>query len=236
MSGGGLWEAVVASSLSQIRTGLDLPADPNARRLLDVPQISYFPESFEQPAWRGSPILRVRPNLSESRLADREPCVYITFGTEIVGMPFFPALARDAVTAVEKAGLRSVLAVGHADVSEFADMGDVRIERWVNQDELLPRVQAVICHGGAGTTLGALTAGTPIIAVPFFADQPFNAERIAATRTGFNVSPGEHLAERLNSALHEVLTNPPGGCEFMADEIRSLPGPSAAINLATTLP
>jgi len=235
MSGDGLWEALVASSLSQIRTELGLPADTDARRLLDVPQISYFPESFERPAQRSSRIVRVRPNLSESRPAEREPCVYITYGTEVVGMPFFPALARDAVTAVHKAGLRPVLAIGHADVGEFADLGDTRIERWVNQDELLPRVQAVICHGGAGTTLGALTAGTPIIAVPFFADQPFNAERIAATRTGLNVSPGEHLAERLNSALREILTNRPEGCEFMANEIRALPGPSAAINLATTL-
>ena len=150
-------------------------------------------------------------------------------------MPVFPALARDAVTAVHKAGLRPILAIGNADVREFADLGDTRVERWVNQDELLPRVQAVICHGGAGTTLGALAAGTPIIAVPFFADQPFNAERIAATRTGLTVSPGDHIAERLNSALRDLLMNPPDGCEFMANEIRSLPGPSSAIDLANSL-
>jgi len=235
MSGGGLWEALVASSLSQIRAELGLAADPHARRLLDVPQISYFPESFERPASCSSRAVRIRPTLAESRPAEREPSVYITFGTEIVGMPFFPALARDAVTAVRTAGLRPVLAAGHADLGELANLGDTRIESWVNQDELLPRVRAVICHGGAGTTLGALTAGTPIIAVPFFADQPFNAERISATRTGLNVSPGEHLAERLSSALHEVLTNTPDGCEFMANEIRSLPGPTSALNLATTL-
>jgi UDP:flavonoid glycosyltransferase YjiC (YdhE family) len=235
MSGDGLWEAMVASSLSEIRTGLGLPADPDARRLLDVPQITYFPESFERPEWCNSRIVRVRPNPAESRPAEREQCVYITFGTEIVRMPFFPALARDAVAAVHQVGLRPVLAIGHEDVSEFADLGDTRIERWVNQDELLPRVQAVICHGGAGTTLGALTAGTPIIAVPFFADQPFNAERIAATRTGVNISSGEHLTDRLNSALREILMDPPEGCAFMADEIRSLPGPSSVIDLAESL-
>ena len=39
----------------------------------------------------------------------------------------------------------------------------------------------------------------------------------------------------INSALREILTNPPEGCDFMANEIRALPGPSAAINLATNL-
>jgi UDP:flavonoid glycosyltransferase YjiC (YdhE family) len=42
-----------------------------------------------------------------------------------------------------------------------------------SNDWLFPRVDAVIHHGGAGTTVIGLNCGKPIVIVPFFGDQPF---------------------------------------------------------------
>jgi UDP:flavonoid glycosyltransferase YjiC (YdhE family) len=45
----------------------------------------------------------------------------------------------------------------------------VRVERWVNQDEVLARAAVVVCHGGYGTMIGALAAGTPFVVISLFA-------------------------------------------------------------------
>ena len=96
---------------------------------------------------------------------------------------------------------------------------------------MLPRARAVISHGGAGTTLDALAAGTPTIAVPFFADQPRNAEQLVATGTGLAVPPGPDLTERLADALHAVLADEPPGCAAMAAAVHGLPDIGEAVAL-----
>ena len=51
------------------------------------------------------------------------------------------------------------------------------ISKWTPQVELLqdPAVEAVITHCGWGGVLETLTAGKPIVAMPFFGEQPLNA-------------------------------------------------------------
>jgi UDP:flavonoid glycosyltransferase YjiC (YdhE family) len=235
LAGVGLFESHVASSLSQIRTQLGLPADPDARLLGVGPQVSYFPAAFDPPGNGSRQIVRIRATEASTTVKERRPAGYVTFGTEIVGMPFFGDLARDAVDAVQATGLEAILSIADADPTALGDLGRTRIERWIDQTDLLPRVRVVICHGGSGTTLGALAAGTPIIAVPVFADQPFNAERITATKTGLAVPLGDQLAERLGLALQEILAHPPIGSAQLADAIRALPGPDAVLSLAAEL-
>ena len=48
----------------------------------------------------------------------------------------------------------------------------------------------VVCHGGSGTTLGALTAGIPLVVVALFADQFANAEMVAGSGAGLAVDRG----------------------------------------------
>ncbi len=56
---------------------------------------------------------------------------------------------------------------------------NVSVHRFIPQAELLPHCDAVIAHGGAGTTLGALAHGLPLILLPQGGDQHYNAERAA---------------------------------------------------------
>lgn len=63
---------------------------------------------------------------------------------------------------------------------------NVHVERWVPQD-VFPHAAAMVCHGGTGTVLGALTAGVPLVVVPQFVDHPDNAERVAAVGAGLRV-------------------------------------------------
>ena len=70
------------------------------------------------------------------------------------------------------------------DPTELEAPSHIRIEQWVPQADVLARAAAVVCHGGAGSTLGALAAGLPLVVVPLFADQPLNASRVAAAGRG----------------------------------------------------
>ena len=45
----------------------------------------------------------------------------------------------------------------------------------------------VVCHGGSGTSYGALAAGLPIVFVPTFADQLTNAQLISGAGAGMVV-------------------------------------------------
>jgi len=53
-----------------------------------------------------------------------------------------------------------------------APRAHVHIARWVPQADVLRHARVVVCHGGSGTTLGALAAGVPLVVTPLFDDQP----------------------------------------------------------------
>ena len=223
-----LWEGLVASTLSGVRVDLGLDADPTAERLVAAPQISYFPSEFD-PGPDAAAITRVRRPGLPRPVEDREPLVYVTFGSEIPGMPMFVPAVTAAVAAARQTGCRVLLSVGPADPSVLDDLSGVEVASWVDQAAVLPRARAVISHAGAGTTLDALAAGTPTVAVPFFADQPRNAEQLEATRTGLAVPPGPRLTERLTDALQRSWpTSRPGarGWPGRCTTCRTSPRPS----------
>ena len=226
----GYWEKLVAPTLSTVRLDLGLDADVPARRLVTVPQVSYFPREFDRGP-EPADIARVRrPGLPRPG-AEREPLVYVTFGSEIPGLSMFAPTVAGAVAAARQTGCRVLLSVGSADPSQLGDLSGVEVAPWVDQATVLPRARAVISHGGAGTTLDALAAGIPTIAVPFFADQPINAEQLVATRTGTAVPPGPQLTERLAEALRDVLADEPSGCAPMAAAVHGLPDIDEAVDL-----
>ena len=47
----------------------------------------------------------------------------------------------------------------------------------------------VVTHAGSGTTVAALARGLPLVAVPMFADQMHNADRLVAAGIGVRVDP-----------------------------------------------
>jgi sterol 3beta-glucosyltransferase len=71
---------------------------------------------------------------------------------------------------------------------------------------LFPRMSAVVHHGGAGTTAAGLRAGVPGIVCPFFGDQSFWGERIAALGAGPAPIPIARLtAPGLATAIEAVV-------------------------------
>ncbi|HKY16640.1 MAG TPA: nucleotide disphospho-sugar-binding domain-containing protein, partial [Microthrixaceae bacterium] len=149
-----------------------------------------------------SPSVEVPPWLAS--FGSTRPAVYVTFGTE--------RAAADAPWSalLEAIGDREIDALvttgAHADVGAFGQLpGNVRVERYVPQSQVLGRVAAVLSHAGAGTMLGAAGAGVPQVVVPLFADQWDNADAIASVGAAMLCEEDERTAASLGSALDGVL-------------------------------
>jgi UDP:flavonoid glycosyltransferase YjiC (YdhE family) len=204
---------LAAAPLDALGRGAGLPPDPSSERVLREPVLTSFPASLEAAEHRSQ---LVRRFLSERKRAAplpdhwpgrSGPLVYATFGTVTGGMEPMQSAYRTALDAVAELPVRVLLTIG-ADLP-LAALGNVpanvHVERFVPQDEVLPHAAAVLCHGGSGTVLGALAAGVPLVVAPLFADQPNNAERVAAVGAGLAFPQRAASAATMREALTSVI-------------------------------
>ncbi|MFF1338571.1 glycosyltransferase [Streptomyces sp. NPDC058290] len=78
----------------------------------------------------------------------------------------------------------------------------------VPQLELLPHLDAVVCHGGHNTVCEALAYGLPLVVAPIRDDQPIVARQVVGAGAGVRVRFGRTRAEELRDALTAVLDDP----------------------------
>lgn len=149
------------------------------------------------------PDTRPLPPDLEAFLNAGSPPVYVGFGS--MSMQSAKDAAHVAIGAIRAQGRRIVLARGWAEMERFDGGGDCFLTGDVNQQALFPRMQAVIHHGGAGTTTTAARAGAPQLIVPQIVDQPFWAERIAALGAGAAHDGPAPGFESLSAALAVAL-------------------------------
>jgi UDP:flavonoid glycosyltransferase YjiC (YdhE family) len=191
------------------------------------------PPALQRPEITELPVQRVRLTPSPAQ-PPSGGAVYITFGT-IWNRDL--TLFRTVLAGLD--GAEAIVTLG-ADGDPAAlgpQPASVEVHRFLPQAEVLPRCAAVICHGGAGTVLGALAHGLPLLVLPQGADQHDNAERVAAARTGLT------LAEVTPRAVAEAVARLPAlrpAAQRIAAEMAALPAPEAAVArleaLATTRP
>nr|WP_272918090.1 glycosyltransferase [Actinomadura rayongensis] len=135
-------------------------------------------------------------------LAAGPPPVYAGFGSMVAKDPELTDLT--VRTALRVAGLRGIV---QGDPATSDD--DVLAVRDVPHAWLFPRVAAVVHHGGAGTTAAGLRAGVPTIVCPFFGDQPYWGERVAALGAGPSPLPFRSLTvPDLASRLRRATSDP----------------------------
>lgn len=141
--------------------------------------------------------------------ADSEaPLVYLSFGTVFGYMSSAGEVYRAALEAAGKLNARVLMTVGRRfDRSELGDVPEnVHVEGWIDQSVILDRADLVVCHGGSGTTYGALAAGVPLVIVPLFADQFANGARVSGAGAGLVVGAGD-VSEGVPRAAATVLAD-----------------------------
>ncbi|MBS2964415.1 glycosyltransferase [Actinocrinis puniceicyclus] len=74
--------------------------------------------------------------------------------------------------------------------------------------ELMPRLDAVVSHGGLNTVCEALAHGVPLVIAPIRGDQPINAAQVAAAGAGIRIRFDGARPESLRDPLLTVLEDP----------------------------
>jgi len=146
------------------------------------------------------------PSDLEKFLSEGEKPIYVGFGS-------MPGVNHERVNtalvgALEKTGLRAVIATGWGGIGELSSSAKWHVLDAAPHAWLFPKVAAVVHHGGSGTTHEGLRWGRPSVICPLFADQPFFGQRVAQLGAGsLPVAQKRltaiNLAEALEYALSE---------------------------------
>jgi rhamnosyltransferase subunit B len=213
----GLLDATCAKPLNRLRASLGLPPVRSVmRRWLHSPDLTIgaFPDwlAAPQPDWPASAVvtgfLRWRdpaaaalPEEIQTFLEAGPPPLVFTAGTGMIQARGFFACARQTVTAL---GLRALFITRFAETLPDPLPSCIQTATHLPFDHLLPRVAALVHHGGIGTLAASLAAGVPQLIVPFAFDQFDNARR--AERLGVARSCPRIDFEAWTTALRDLLT------------------------------
>src|SRR5438067_2634276 len=210
--------ALLEVNAARIERGLHpLPTlMPHMLALADL-SLTLFPAWFAptQPDWP-APLLRAGfplydPNpeaplparLARFLDAGQAPVVFTPGTGNTQAVDYF----RCARSAVEQLGLRAIFLTPHQAQLPPDLPPAIFWQDYVPLRALLPRVAALVHHGGIGTTAEALRAATPQLVAPLAHDQFDNAARVTALGAGHGLRAAKLDAARLAQALRRIVGN-----------------------------
>jgi UDP:flavonoid glycosyltransferase YjiC (YdhE family) len=100
--------------------------------------------------------------------------------------------------------------------------------------ELMPRMDAVVGHGGLNTVAEALAHAVPLVVAPINGDQPVNAAQLVAAGAGIRARFDRDRPEQLRAALLAVLDDPSyraAAARVRASFLAAGGAPAAAVHL-----
>jgi UDP:flavonoid glycosyltransferase YjiC (YdhE family) len=197
---------------------------PPANRILDrwvhSPQcvLGMFPEWYAapQPDWPpnvqlpGFPLYDERgvteppADLVEFLAEGDAPIAFTPGSANVHGAAFFQT-AIDACRLLKRRGL---LLTRFPDQVPQPLPAEVRHVSFAPFSWLLPRVAALVHHGGIGTLSQALQAGIPQLVMPLSHDQPDNAMRLRKLGVGDSISPARFQSAAVAAQLYRLLALP----------------------------
>jgi hypothetical protein len=152
------------------------------------------PEAYRAPT--ASTARRPRPSTGDAR-------VLVTFGTVYTDPEVLTPLVQDlAATGYE---VRVALGLTASPDAFAVDSDAVVFEVFRPYDELLDGIDVVVGHGGAGTNLGALAAGLPLVLIPQGADQAGQARCVVAAGAAISIAPGVSSPSPIARVVADVL-------------------------------
>jgi rhamnosyltransferase subunit B len=209
-----------AEPVNRFRAEVGLPPASDWRSLLwssDM-DIALWPEWYAppEPHWP-SPLSMVGflcdygdesakiPQEAEDFLADDEPPVLITHGTTLPERPgFFSASAE----ACRQLGLRAILVSRYEELIPDALPDSIKWFSYLPLRNLMPRMRAIIHHGGIGTSAQALAAGIPQLVLGFNYDRPDNGIRLQSLGVGQFLPASLWDSQAVARALRDLLESP----------------------------
>ena len=129
-----------------------------------------------------------------------------------------------------------LVTVGDAarEIEELGEVpSNVHVETWVTHDDVARRADVIVCHGGFGSTLGALAHGTPLVVLPLFSsDQWANGDAVARTGAGITIADDRGARNVLDLPGAETIRELAGAVQLGLGRCR----PTGARPLASPTP
>jgi UDP:flavonoid glycosyltransferase YjiC (YdhE family) len=169
------------------------------------------------------------PELEEFLAQGPAPVVFTLGSSAVLAAGDF---YEQSIAAVERLGVRGVMLAGVEGVARL--MGKKSRNAFIvdaaPHSKLFPRASAIVQQCGIGTLGQALSAGCPILAVPFAHDQPDNAYRIQQLGVARVVYPPKYRAQRVAQELRRLLDEPSFGqtAREVASKVRAEDGAGTA--------
>lgn len=135
------------------------------------------------------------------RLPDDIPVIYVTAGssgdTRVVG---------EIIKAIED--LKLVAMISTAGRFNSVNLSkNIFEENFIPGTEAAKRADIVICNGGTATTYQALACGTPVIGIPFNADQYLFMHEVVKQGAGAVIRSGQISCESVKESIKNILEN-----------------------------
>ncbi|HEY0577204.1 MAG TPA: glycosyltransferase [Pseudonocardia sp.] len=165
-----------------------------------------------------------------------QPRILVTFGTTFTSPQVVGPVLGDL--SAKGAGLRMTLGLTGSAEDYEVEHGSVMFEGFLPLRQLLADIDLVVTNAGAGTVLGALAEGIPIVALPQGADQFLHADRAVAAGAAIQVLPPAFTPDAVTAAVSTALGQPSfrENALRVAKEIAAMPAPGeVAATLASTL-
>lgn len=147
---------------------------------------------FEAPAWW-------------NELDGSKPIVFVTQGT--VANYDFDQLVNPTLAALAHEDVTVVCTAGGGDVSLIKTQPNVKLEKYLPYDQVLPKAAVFVTNAGYNGVQQALSMGVPIVAAGATEDKPQVSARLAWTGAGIDLQTGNPTPEQVRDAVRRILAN-----------------------------
>jgi zeaxanthin glucosyltransferase len=130
--------------------------------------------------------------------------VLVTVGTVNVDMA--PDFYRRVIAALDGERMQGIVVTPADPPIDAPD--HVLLTPRVPMLDLLPHLDAVVCHGGLNTVCEAAMHGVPLVLAPIMHDQPVTTDQVVRAGAGVRVDFDTASPAELSAALDQVLTEP----------------------------
>ena len=114
------------------------------------------------------------------------------------------ATLKNIFAALSGLSIRALVTLGPSlDAEQFEAPSNVRLEKFIPHDLVLPHAVALVTQCGIGTLTKALRHGVPMVCLPLVGDQHDNAARVVARNAGVRLA-AEASLDQLQSAISRV--------------------------------
>ncbi|MGR3219522.1 MAG: glycosyltransferase [Candidatus Anammoxibacter sp.] len=140
-------------------------------------------------------------------LPSNQPLIYVTLGTvqSLIHIDFY----KIVIDAFKSEPYQVIMSIGQGlNMSDFDCIPDnFRLEPYIPHAKILPKVTAVIHHGGQGIVQDSIFHGLPSLVVPISNDQYEMAQRCLGAGVSVRIPYPRINPKRLRTAIRKVLND-----------------------------